>query len=84
LLTLNRRRATAVSFAPDADSSGGKRPQNNPAAARFVVAETRGSNQEFAVDRCDRHRAFAIVFLALFGLLFFVSPAGAQLTTIFN
>ena len=46
------------------------------AAARFVVAETRGSNQEFAVDRCDRHRAFAVVFLALFGLLFFVSPAG--------
>lgn len=47
------------------------------AAARFVVAEIRGSNQEFAVDRCDRHRAFAVVFLALFGLLFFVSPAGA-------
>ena len=53
------------------------------AAARLVVAETRGSNQEFAMDHCDRRRAFAVVFLALFGLLFFVSPAGAQLTTIF-
>jgi len=36
------------------------------------------------MDRHDRRRAFAVVFLALFGLLFFVSPAGAQLTTIFN
>ena len=36
------------------------------------------------MDRYDRPRTFAVVFLALFGLLFFVSPAGAQLTTIFN
>ncbi|MCK4408720.1 MAG: hypothetical protein KAW67_01455 [Candidatus Eisenbacteria sp.] len=53
-------------------------------AAGFAIAETRGPNEEFAMDHCDRHRAFAVVFLALFGLLFFVSPAGAQLAMIFK
>ena len=54
------------------------------AGAGFVVTETRGPNQEFAMDHYDRRRAFAVVFLAVFGLLFFVSPAVAWLTTIFR
>jgi hypothetical protein len=39
-------------------------------------SEQLGSSQEFAMSgRCRRH-AFALVFLAMFGLLFFVAPAG--------
>ena len=45
------------------------------AAPGFVVTETGGPNQEFAMDHHDRRRAFAVAFLALFGLFFFVSPA---------
>ncbi|MFH1689987.1 MAG: hypothetical protein ABIE42_07085 [Candidatus Eisenbacteria bacterium] len=54
------------------------------AAARFTSAETRATSQEFAMTHCPRRHPFAVVFLALFGLLFFVSPAGAQLMTIFE
>ena len=75
LLTLNRGSATASS-SPKSRQQRWHAITEYQTAARFVIAETRGSNQEFSLDRRDRHRAFAVVFLALFGLLFFVSPAG--------
>ena len=34
------------------------------------------------MDHSHRRHAFVLVFLALFGLLFFVSPAGARGATI--
>ncbi len=81
LLTLKRRSDKAGS-SPKSKQQRWHAITEYQTAARLVTAETRGSNQEFSLDRRDRHRAFAVVFLALFGLLFFVSPAGAQLTAI--
>ena len=46
------------------------------AAARFLAAEMKGASQELAMTDCHRRHTFAVVFLALFGLLFFVSPPG--------